>query len=113
MQDEYVTQREFDLEVKRLDEKTELMLQRIGDKIDAQRALIQLELREHYAKTEAQISGMRADIAEMRGSINVLEANITKTNMRMDGLITFFGWVIGITGIVIAAGEIIFRFFKG
>lgn len=95
MNDDYVTQETFNSEIKRSDEKTDTILARIEDKLDAHQNIMRLEMQMHYARTDAQLSSMN-------GRIDKIEA-------RLDWLVHLIGWGIGIFGIIITVGTFVIQ----
>lgn len=115
MQEEYVTQREFDLQVKRLDEKTEIILQRLEDKLDAQQSLIQLELRAYRADAERYQAQTEKQLSEMRGEMHTelakMNGRIDKLENSVNWLGKIIGWGLGVIAIIIPAAIFAAQYF--
>ena len=84
MSENYVDDREFRSEIRRIEQKVENAVERIELKMDVYTARVDTML------------------AKMDGRIGKLEA-------RVDGIGNFIGWTIGIAAIIITIGTFVFQ----
>ena len=109
MSEEYITQKMLDASISRLEGKMDAFTEKVTrdfelfrEEMKARDAEMRAVNAEHRRYVDNRLSSMETQIVQLNGRIDKIE-------MSLDGLSSFIGWTIGISGVLIALGTIVIQ----